>query len=78
MKSNGAKSTPKTSAARKNVRVAQQELDAQSQTADFNQQDYGTRVALKAYELFERRGYQHGYHVEDWLQAEQLIKENSK
>lgn len=30
-------------------------------------------IAQRAYELFERRGFQHGYDVEDWLQAEDEI-----
>jgi HSP20 family protein len=30
---------------------------------------YGT-LARRAYELFEGRGRQHGYHLEDWLHAE--------
>jgi hypothetical protein len=79
MKQNSAKSpVRKPAAARKNVREAQQQIDAQNQSQDFNQQEYNVRVAIKAYELFERRGFQHGFHVEDWLQAEQLIKENTK
>jgi hypothetical protein len=31
------------------------------------------RVAKRAYELFEARGGQHGYHIEDWLQAEKEV-----
>jgi HSP20 family molecular chaperone IbpA len=27
-------------------------------------------IAQRAYELYEQRGGQHGYHLEDWLQAE--------
>ena len=27
-------------------------------------------IQMRAYELFEQRGYQHGYDLEDWLQAE--------
>ena len=28
------------------------------------------RIALKAYERFEARGYMHGHALEDWLAAE--------
>ena len=28
------------------------------------------QIALRAYELFTARGYQHGHDVEDWLRAE--------
>ena len=31
------------------------------------------RIARKAYELYERRGHQHGHDREDWLEAERLI-----
>ena len=27
-------------------------------------------IRIRAYELFERRGYEHGHDLEDWLQAE--------
>jgi Protein of unknown function (DUF2934) len=37
--------------------------------------DFTARVARKAYGLFERRGGQTGSDVEDWLTAEQLVKE---
>lgn len=32
------------------------------------------QIARRAYELFERRGGQHGYHHEDWLKAEREIR----
>ena len=31
------------------------------------------RIARRAYDLFVARGGQHGYHIEDWLQAEKDI-----
>ncbi len=30
-------------------------------------------IARKAYELFEKRGYQHGHHEEDWMEAERIV-----
>lgn len=27
-------------------------------------------IRMRAYELFEQRGYQHGHDLEDWLHAE--------
>lgn len=30
-------------------------------------------MRLRAYQLFEQRGYQHGHDVEDWLQAKTEI-----
>jgi len=32
------------------------------------------RIASKAYELFEKRGYGHGNDLGDWLEAERLVK----
>ena len=31
-------------------------------------------VAKKAYELYEKRGGSHGNDIEDWLQAEKIVK----
>ena len=62
----------KKTTARKKVLDAHEQLDAQSK---MNQEEYARIVALKAYELFERRGFRHGCDVEDWLQAERLIQE---
>ncbi len=73
MKPNSSKLTVvKKTTARKKVIDAHEQLDAQSK---INQEEYCQKVAVKAYELFERRGYQHGSDLEDWLQAERLIQE---
>jgi hypothetical protein len=32
------------------------------------------RIAVRAYELYEQRGRQDGYALEDWLQAEREIR----
>jgi hypothetical protein len=37
--------------------------------------EFNARVARKAYELFEARGRDEGRDVEDWLEAERLVKE---
>jgi hypothetical protein len=73
MKQNATKSAVKKTTARKKVSEAQNQIDTQSQIS--NPEDYNAKVANKAYELFERRGFQHGYHIEDWFQAERIIKE---
>jgi hypothetical protein len=36
------------------------------------------RIAKRAYELFLARGGQHGYHIQDWAQAEKEIKEEEE
>jgi len=33
-------------------------------------QEIYNQVATRAYELFQQRGFAHGYHYDDWLQAE--------
>ena len=73
MKANTGKSTVvKKTIARTKVVDAQVQLDSQ---ARLNQEEFHQKVARKAYELFARRGYQHGNHFEDWHQAERIIEE---
>jgi hypothetical protein len=35
--------------------------------------DLRARVAARAYSFYERRGYEDGYDLEDWLEAERKI-----
>ena len=40
-------------------------------TSDMGSQELTEEIIrLRAYHLFEQRGYQHGHDMEDWLQAE--------
>ncbi len=41
----------------------------------FKAAEFNSRVARKAYELFERRGGESGSDLQDWLAAEQVVKE---
>ena len=41
-----------------------------SETAEFR-----TKVASRAYELFQRRGGESGRDIEDWLEAERLVRQ---
>jgi len=36
--------------------------------------DVSSLVAKKAYELYEKRGRKSGHALEDWLEAERIIK----
>jgi hypothetical protein len=36
--------------------------------------EFIARVRMKAYEIYEKRGYAHGNDLEDWLNAEQIVK----
>jgi hypothetical protein len=40
---------------------------------DVNGQDVQEEIAKVAYDIFEKRGYQHGSHVEDWVEAEKIV-----
>jgi hypothetical protein len=35
-------------------------------------------IGKKAYELYEKRGREHGHDLDDWLQAEKLVKTRKK
>jgi hypothetical protein len=35
-------------------------------------------IEKKAYEIFEKRGGQHGRDLDDWLEAERIIKNTKK
>jgi hypothetical protein len=39
--------------------------------------DLYARVAALAYSLYERRGHEHGHDLEDWIQAEKAILEET-
>jgi hypothetical protein len=36
--------------------------------------DIQDRIQKKAYELFEKRVYQHGSDLSDWFEAEKMVK----
>lgn len=38
-----------------------------------NDNEARRRIAEKAYELYERRGFCHGCDLDDWLEAERLL-----
>ena len=43
---------------------------------DFQSAEFYASVASKAYELFQRRGGEEGHDVEDWLEAERLVRDD--
>jgi hypothetical protein len=49
-------------------------IESPLQQSSTSQEDYCQKVQQKAYELFIARGYAHGYDVEDWIRAEQIVK----
>lgn len=72
MKSNDDKAGIRKTTARKKVTEAHDSLEKMMK---MDSEEYNRRVAAKAYDLYVRRGYKHGYHQEDWAQAERIIKE---
>lgn len=36
--------------------------------------EFIARVRMKAYELYEKRGFSHGQDLDDWLEAERIVK----
>lgn len=47
---------------------------APSSTVSCSSDDFHARVAIRAYELYERRGGHHGQDLDDWLEAERQIR----
>jgi Protein of unknown function (DUF2934) len=44
---------------------------ANAPTADIGSQELTEAIVrIRAYQLFEQRGYEHGHDIEDWLRAE--------
>ena len=36
------------------------------------------KISRVAYELFERRGFEHGHDLEDWLEAERIVRTRAR
>ena len=47
-------------------------------TAHLTGEDFYKRVEQKAYELYESKGYQQGNDWENWFQAEEIVRAESK
>jgi hypothetical protein len=62
-------SAPKVSRARKTTADVAGDAELMTQAGH-------TQIAMRAYELFCARGYQHGHDVEDWLAAERELTAN--
>jgi len=60
----------------RNTNVENDQLTDPADGTDPNFQyfeDLGTRIAKRAYELYEKRGRTHGKDFEDWLEAERQV-----
>jgi hypothetical protein len=45
-----------------------------SSNPTMSKNDLGALVAKKAYELYEKRGRKAGHSMDDWLEAERIVK----
>ncbi len=45
-----------------------------SSNPTMTKEDMGKLIGKKAYELYEKRGKKPGHSVDDWLEAERIIK----
>jgi hypothetical protein len=55
-------------------RAPKNRLETPLEQTTYPQGDFYQKVQEMAYRLYVARGYAHGYDVEDWLQAEQIVK----
>jgi len=55
------------------ARTASFKLDRSSNPSITNE-DLGKLITKKAYELYEKRGRKPGHAMDDWLEAERIIK----
>jgi len=45
-----------------------------SSNSSITKEDLGSLISKKAYELYEKRGKQGGHAMDDWLEAERIVK----
>ncbi|MFH1189864.1 MAG: DUF2934 domain-containing protein [Candidatus Omnitrophota bacterium] len=45
-----------------------------SSNPTMSKEDINAMIAKKSYELYEKRGRKNGYALQDWLEAEKIIK----
>jgi len=51
---------------------------SKSSNPTISKEDYGNLVSKKAFELYEKRGRKPGHAMDDWLEAERIIKAKLK
>ncbi|MDD5422586.1 MAG: DUF2934 domain-containing protein [Candidatus Omnitrophota bacterium] len=56
------------------ARTARSDSSWGTASASANQSQLTDMIRKKAYELFEKRGKKTGHAMEDWLEAERIIK----
>ena len=54
--------------------ASQNRIDVSAPQKISKAEDSNQKVAEKAYQLFVARGYKNGHDLEDWIEAERIIK----
>lgn len=54
--------------------IAKQDIEQKVQSS-VEQQDIHEAIRLKAYELYVERGHVHGNDIDDWVMAEQIVRQ---
>lgn len=70
------KSNSKTTA--KSVPAKKQSILKKNIVSFVEQGQFNQRIAEKAYELYQKRGYAHGNDLSDWYEAEKIIASEQK
>ncbi len=68
-------STTKSTTAKKTTRAPKNRIESPLSQTTYSNEDFRKEVERVAYQLYVLRGYVHGHDVEDWLAAEQMVKE---
>lgn len=56
------------------LNLAERKLRAEPESMQKYSDEVRERIAKRAYELYEQRGRQDGRELEDWLEAEELVR----
>lgn len=57
--------------------MARISMSKSSGTSRTSSQDLTDAIRKKAYELYEKRGRKSGHSMDDWLEAERIVKSRS-
>ena len=61
----------------KRVVIDQIQKVAKGNRIPLSAEEFRQQVEKKAYELFEKRGCIHGYALQDWQEAEKIVREQN-
>ena len=60
------------------IAVAQSKNGSARRTGSSGTPEIQTEIERLAYQFFVERGYQHGYHDQDWLRAEAIVRNRKR